>query len=137
MMKTQAITIIAGLFMIIFSSCEKLENELDPSALNNPFDSESGIELMIIDSVQKFGGTVPYLKCYFHLNDQVFTTTSQIDRVILYRNGVELARLNPGNFSQFTDINSIFSGGQYVYELSLLMNDNSHTKKTTPYLVVF
>lgn len=124
-----------GLLSVIFISCDKLENELEPVVLNNPYDEASGVILMSIDSVQRNYGTLPNLKCFFHI-DTATTSLSLVQRVILYRDGNEKARLSPGNFSFFVDITAQ-PGGTYNYQLSMIMKDSSYTKMTPPYLVTF
>jgi hypothetical protein len=128
---------IAILFLsFTLSGCEKLDNELDNIPLANPYDPNSGVELMQIDSMQRYYGSTNYLKGYFHINSLHVPDTSIVQRVILYRDGVEKGRLSPGNISFFADITAQ-PGGTYDYQLQFLMKDSSYTKLTTSYVIVF
>jgi hypothetical protein len=119
-----------------FSSCEKIENELEDVTLYNPYDSLSGLEIMQIDSMQRIYGAPNALKGYFHINSQYVPDTSVVQRVILYRNGAEKGRLSPGNISFFVDITAL-PGASYNYQMQLLMKDSSYTKLTIPYVITF
>jgi hypothetical protein len=120
----------------LLMSCDKSENELTDVVLYNPFEAGNGVELMQIDSIQKLGGSNPYLKAYFSINYEYFDDTTDIDRVVLYRDDVEKAVLSPGNQSFFVD-NSVAIGDTYFYQLSLIMDDGSKTKRTTSFEVVY
>ena len=115
-------------------SCEK-DNELEGVAIYNPYDHNSGIELIQLDSINKFYGAVPHLKGYFHIN-QAYVDTHQVHRLILYRNGLEKGRLSPGNFTFFVDITAM-PGATYNYQLSLIMKDSSYTKINMPFFITF
>jgi len=119
----------------LFSACEKLDNELSDVVLNSPYDSSSGIPLIVIDSMKKDFGSLPNLRGFFHI-DTTITAKIDVERLILYRDGVEKARLSPGNFSFFVDITAQVHG-TYNYQLSMIMKDNSYTKKTPPYIITF
>lgn len=128
--------IIAILFFITFSSCDKQENELENVKLVNPYDQSSGIPLLVIDSMQRNYGSLPNLKGYFHINSGIIPNTGIVQRVVLYRNGLEKGRLSPGNITFFVDITAL-PGGTYNYQLQLLMKDSSYTKLTPPYIITF
>lgn len=136
MKNTISIVFFCSLLAFAFSSCEKKENELANVALFNPYDISSGIELMAIDSMKRNYGSLPNLRGYFHINSAVIPDTSIVQRVILYRNGLEKGRLSPGNITFFVDITAQ-PGGTYNYQLQLLMKDSSYTKFTQPYVITF
>lgn len=120
----------------LFLSCEKSENELTGVVLYNPFEPGNGVELMQIDSTQKVPGASPDLKAFFSINYQYFSDTAAIDRVMLFRDGEQAATLSPGNYSFFVD-NTVLIGETYEYQLSILMDDGSITKKTMPFEILF
>lgn len=127
------------LFLIIvvtFSSCKKQDNELENVVLFNPYEPSNGFELMVIDSIQKYYGSLPNLKAFFHVSETVAADSARIERVIVYRDGVEYARLSPTNFYFFADITTQ-PGATYNYQLAFLMKDLSITKSTKPYIVLF
>jgi hypothetical protein len=119
-----------------FTACQETDSELADIVLYNPFETGNGVELMQVDSVQKFGGSNPYLKAYFSINYEYFDDTAAIDRVVLYRDDAEKAILSPGNQSFFIDM-SVVTGETYFYQLSLIMDDGSKTKRTMPFEVLF
>jgi hypothetical protein len=123
---------------LALASCEEQENQLEGVVLFNPFETDNGIELMKIDSFREWHGPnpLPNIKGYFHVNYEHFTDTSQIHRVIVYRDGVAYSSVAPGNQSYFVDIFA-WPGQQYEYQLSIVMDDNSETKKTIGYPVDF
>ncbi len=127
--------LLISLFALLLSSCDKKENELENLTLFNAFDTDSGIELLTIDSVQRGYGSTNFIKGYFHLNT-TYVDTSLLHRIILFRDGAEKARLSPGNFTFFGDITAI-PGATYNYQLSLIMKDSSYTKLTQPYVILF
>ncbi len=128
------ILLIAGI-AIALGSCKK-EHELDGLTLFNPFEEGNGVELMEIDSVAKTYGTTNYLRAYFHVNEQYFLTTSQIKRIIVYRNDAELFRLAIGNDSTFVNF-GLFVNGDYNYQIQALLEDSTYTKKSKKYNVIF
>ena len=119
----------------LFSSCEKLDNELENVTLNNPYDPESGVVLATIDSMKRNYGSLPNLKGFFHI-DSAVTPIDSVERIILYRDGLERARLSPGNFSFFVDITAQ-PGATYEYQLSMILKDSAYTKKNPPYEITF
>ncbi len=131
-----SIVLICLSLVLTLSSCEKQDNELENLVLFNPYDPSSGIELLAIDSMKRNYGTLPNLRGYFHINSLIIPDTSIVQRVILYRNGLEKGRLSPGDISFFVDITA-FPGGNYNYQLQLLMKDSSYTKITQPYEILF
>ncbi len=131
-----SIVLICLSLVLTLSSCEKQDNELENLVLFNPYDPSSGIALLAIDSMKRNYGTLPNLRGYFHINSLIIPDTSIVQRVILYRNGLEKGRLSPGDISFFVDITA-FPGGNYNYQLQLLMKDSSYTKITQPYEILF
>ncbi|MDQ3050853.1 MAG: hypothetical protein M3Q95_08215 [Bacteroidota bacterium] len=131
-----SIVLICLSLVLTLSSCEKQDNDLENLVLFNPYDPSSGIELLAIDSMKRNYGTLPNLRGYFHINSLIIPDTSIVQRVILYRNGLEKGRLSPGDISFFVDITA-FPGGNYNYQLQLLMKDSSYTKITQPYEILF
>ena len=83
--------LLISLFALLLSSCDKKENELENLTLYNPFDTDSGIELLTIDSVQRGYGSTNFIKGFFHLNT-TNVDTALLHRIILYRDGPEKAR---------------------------------------------
>jgi len=138
MMKKISIRFLLFLFIfpVVFTSCEKKENELADVVLYNAFDQGSGIELITIDSMTRSYGSLPALRGYFHINSQIIPDTAIVKRLILYRNGLEKGRLSPGNVSFFVDITAQ-PGATYNYQLSIIMKDSSYTKLTQPYIILF
>lgn len=136
-MSTKRTTLILFILILGFSltSCEKKENELTDVILYNPYDLNSGIELVTIDSMTRNYGSLPNLKGFFHINNE-YVDSSLVHRLILYRDGVEKGRLSPGNFSFFVDITAQ-PGGTYNYQLSIIMKDSSYTKLSQPYIILF
>lgn len=131
-----SIVLICLSLVLTLSSCEKQDNDLENLVLFNPYDPSSGIELLAIDSMKRNYGTLPNLRGCFHINSLIIPDTSIVQRVILYRNGLEKGRLSPGDISFFVDITA-FPGGNYNYQLQLLMKDSSYTKITQPYEILF
>ncbi len=131
-----SIVLICLSLVLTLSSCEKQDNDLENLVLFNPYDPSSGIELLAIDSMKRNYGTLPNLRGYFHINSLIIPDISIVQRVILYRNGLEKGRLSPGDISFFVDITA-FPGGNYNYQLQLLMKDSSYTKITQPYEILF
>ncbi len=136
-MKAKIATFILLYFFMVLSltSCEKKENELSDVTLYNPYDLGSGIELVTIDSMTKNYGSLPNLKAFFHINNE-YVDSNLVQRLILYRDGIEKGRLSPGNFSFFVDITAQ-PGGTYNYQLSIIMKDSSYTKLSQPYIILF
>lgn len=141
MKNTLLYTIALFTALQLLSSCEKQENKLEGLVLFNSFEEGNGIELMKIDSFREWHGPnpLPNIKGYFHINYELFDDTSKINRVVVHRNGYVYGVyffVAPGNQLYFVDVFAS-PGAHYDYQLSLVMDDSSETKKTITYPIDF
>ena len=129
---------IAGVFLLsmMVLSCQKADNKLEGSTLNNPFSYDSGIELIQIDSIVKYYGPSNYIKGYYSINYEYFKDTSQIKYVIVYRNEQLKYTITPPDRNFFVDF-TLLLGGTYNYQLLLFMKDDSKTKLSVPYYITY